>query len=121
MDDAYVRKQMASVKRSVKKYYDDRRAAGIALCLFYAGTAINNFRLKQASNKYWQNQTFTAFDTVFSGVLEEQGAIGFFLSHLEEYGVYLELANNRKNAALLPTVMALYSRFQRDLEKLYAA
>jgi hypothetical protein len=116
-----VRAQMAGIKRNVKKYYNDRRAAGIALCLFYAGTAINNFRLKQASNKYWQNQTFTAFDTVFSGVLEEKGVIGFFLAHLEEYGVYLELANDRKNAALLPTVMALYSRFQRDLEALYAA
>lgn len=121
MDDAEVRKQIASIKRNVKKEYDGKRAAAIALCLFYAGIATNNFRLRQASNKFWNNQTKTALDTVFQGVIDEEGVVGFFLAHLVEYGVYLELANDRKHAALLPTVMGLYSRFQRDLEALYAS
>jgi hypothetical protein len=115
------RAQTAAIKAKVKQTYDRRRSAAIALCLHYAGMALQRFRQKQASNKFWDNQTKVALDTVFSDAIVTDGAVGFFLAHLVEYGVYLELANDRKNQALVPTVMAFYSRFHCDLEALYGS
>ena len=121
MADAELRQQIEAIRENIKTIYDRRRASAIALCLQYAGMVLQAFRQFQASNKFWNNQTNAAYDTVFSDAIISNDAIGFFLAHMVEYGVYLELANDRKNQALLPMVMRFYSRFVRDMEELYAA
>ena len=115
-----IRPQVRAIRQNVKAIYDRRRAAAIALCLYYAGLSLQAFQQFQASNKFWNNQTKIAYDTVFSDAINAEAFIGFFLAHLQEYGVYLELANDRKNEALKPMVMRFYSRFIRDLEAIYA-
>jgi hypothetical protein len=121
MADNDIRQQVNALKSNIKSIYDRRRATAIALCLQYAGMVLQAFRQFQASNKFWNNQTNTAYDTVFSDAIISNDAIGFFLAHLVAYGIYLELANDRKNQALFPVVMRFYSRFIRDMEELYAA
>jgi len=47
--------------------------------------------------------------------------VGFFLAHTQQYGVYLELANNRQNEAIRPVINEMLPLFQKDLKKLYGA
>lgn len=114
------------VRANIKRIYSRRKAAVRALCLQYAGLALQNFRAKQPhgsgiKGKYWHNRTSTAEASVFSGIITEKDIVGFFLAHAVEYGVYLELANDRKHQALVPTVGKLYARFKRDLEAIFDA
>jgi len=107
---------ISDVKRNIAKIYARKKVAIIALCNEYAAMALKRFQDKQYSNEFWNKNTGVAQDTVFSGTYTEKDFVGFFLAHAVEYGVYLELANNRQNEALRPTVMAFYSRFERDLK-----
>lgn len=114
-----IHNEIANIKRNVRKAYDRKRAATIALCRYYAGMALAAFWQKQSGNKFWTNRTGVARDTVFGDAFDDKDVVGWFLAHTQEYGVYLELANNRKHAALLPVVLSFYSRFQRDLAKIF--
>lgn len=112
---------VAAIKTAIGGEFERRKTMVYALCKMYAGLVLQRFRQKQAQDKFWHNRTNTAYDTVFSDAEVVEGAIYFFLAHTVEYGVYLELANDRKHESLRPTVMAFYSRFTKDLEALYAA
>jgi hypothetical protein len=107
------------VKRNISAIYQRKINATLALCDEYGAMALNRLLQKQSNNEFWNNQTYTAIDTVFYGTLSEKDFVGFFLAHAVEYGVYLELANNRQNAALLPTVVAFYARFEKDLKEIW--
>ena len=114
---------MASIRHRTTNVLNKKKTLIIALCNEYAALAEKRFRQKQPSGtgvtgEFWTNQTSTAADTVFSGVFVSRHIYGFFLAQAVEYGVYLELANDRKHAALLPTVMAFYARFFRDLQEI---
>lgn len=89
-----------------------------ALSLSYAGKAINMFRQRQAGDEYWTNQTNQAKDRMFSNSLIENNAIGWFLSHGVQYGVYLELANDRKNEAIGPIIRELAPKFFKEAREL---
>ena len=108
------------LKLSVKGIYLRKKNSMNALCLQYAGYALQRFRQKQSQNAFWKNQTGSLFNNAFSGSEITQEFIAFYLALKEGYGVYVELANNRKHEAVRPTVMAFYSRFMRDVEKIYA-
>lgn len=111
---------VAAVKSNVQKIYNRKYNAALALCYEYSGMVLNSFLQQQSRNKYWTNRTYVALDTVFSRVIVEKDVVGFFLAHSVEYGVYLELANDRKYAALAPVVMNFLPRFERDLQEIYA-
>lgn len=111
---------VAAVKSNVQKIYNRKYNAALALCYEYSGMVLNSFLQQQSRNKYWTNRTYVALDTVFSRVIVEKDVIGFFLAHSVEYGVYLELANDRKYAALAPVMMKFLDRFERDLQEIYA-
>jgi hypothetical protein len=49
----------------------------------------------------------------------DEKVVAFNLYHTMSYGVYLELARNRKYAALEPTVRALAPSFLADLRTIY--
>ena len=109
------------VKHNVKSAFERKSAAVYALCLHYSALALQYFRAEQSNNRFWNNQTNIAKDTVFSSAFKDSGdIIGWFMAHSVQYGVYLEKANNEKNAALGPVINEFYQRFLVDLRKLYA-
>lgn len=99
--------------------FERRRVAAIALCLNYAGLILAEFRKRQVNNEFWENRTNVAMDTVFSDGFVEENEIGFFIAHQVEYGVYLELANDRAHEALRPLIEEFYPKFKRDLALIY--
>ena len=107
------------LKKNIKDIYNRKRRAALAICLQYASIAAKYIKDAQASNRFWTNQTGSAKDLIFGGVIKSENEIGWFIAHGVSYGVYLEIANNRKNAVLLPTMARYYSRFIRDIQELY--
>jgi hypothetical protein len=111
---------VAKLKESIKGIEFKLRMKLGDLCKYYAGKALKNFQDKQVHNAFWQNQTGNLFGNADSGEWITKEFSGFYLYLKEHYGVYVELANDRKHEAIRPTVMALYSDFMRDVEKIYA-
>jgi len=108
-----------------------RRASVQMICLQFAGKALKEFRTRQARDEFWDNQTFTAMDSVFSDAIKGQGNdVGWFLAHGVEYGVYLErwtwtgelktLNDGRVSSALRVIVNALQPAFFERIRRLYA-
>jgi hypothetical protein len=127
---------MTDVARNLDAIFARKRAAAFALCLAYAGQILSEFRVQQlvgpgggswidryngrGTGRYWNNQTETAAKTVFADAFTDGDDIGFFIAHLVEYGVYLELANDRRHEALRPLIEKFYPLFKRDLAAIYA-
>jgi hypothetical protein len=107
------------VQERIKSIYQIRRKQIYALSLYYSALAIKYFRQQQASDKYWTNQTFLAMDLMFTGAFIERDIIGWFMSHGVQYGVYLEIANDRRNEAIRPIVQRFAPRFFADVRKIY--
>ena len=99
--------------------FERRIAATKALCEYYSALSIQTFRQRQSANAFWNNQTSTAYSRVFSEAFYERDAIGWFIAHAVEYGVYLELANDRAHEALKPIVIELEPAFMRDLKGIW--
>lgn len=106
-------------KNKTATLFERRRAALYALSLQYAALALNDFRRRQSNNAFWNNQTGSARDLVFSDAYIKNTTVGWFLAHGVEYGVYLELANDGKNQALRPTTERFAGRFFDDAQSLY--
>ena len=113
--------QVAKINTNIKGVFGRRRTALLALCIQYSAKALQLFRVRQRANGYWNNQTFTAMNTVYGNPYITEDVVGFFLSHLQEYGIYLELANNRKHEALWPIIRELESEFIEKVQRLMAA
>lgn len=107
------------VKNNIVLIYKRKVFASISLCKYYSAKSQEIFRKNQIGNEYWTNRTGTALNEVFGGVIEAQGEAGFFLAHKVEYGIYLELANDRKHESLWPVVRDLDSEFQTQLRKIW--
>ena len=111
---------MSEIGRNIRAIYDRRLVALYALNEFFAAKALKIFKEDQKiSQIYWENQTFQAVDSVFSGVIKDNDFIGFFLAHWKDYGVYLELANNRQNEALKPIIDLLYKDYIKAVKEIY--
>lgn len=112
---------VSGVVRNLYEIYDRKTAAIYALCEEYAARALADFRSNQDANYFWTNRTHTAAREMFAEAFREVGdqAVGWFLAHGAEYGVYLELANDRKYAAIWPTVLKFESLFRKDLSELW--
>ena len=108
------------LKKNISEIYKKKEVAAYALCTYYAGLCLQRFRQKQAQNAFWNNQTNYAYNGVYSHADITKEYVGFFMAHIAEYGIELELKNNRKHESLNPTIAAFYSRFIRDVERLYA-
>ena len=128
---------MGHVKAWLKEMYGKRAIAASALCAKYAKQAERNLKEKQGLGQeqgyYWTNRTSLAIERVrgywfldgkINGVTlyagERAGSVGWGLAHTMEYGKWLELARNRQNEALRPTVAAVADSFYADLRKIYA-
>jgi hypothetical protein len=110
---------MLDVIKNINRIYDKRRAALIALSKAYAARAVQLFKDMQGNEEFWENQTFQAKDSVFGDSIDEADFVGFFLAHGKDYGVYLELANDRQNEALRPIINALWPDYIKDVKRIY--
>jgi hypothetical protein len=116
-----------SVKKNIPSIFERKIAAGYALCQDEALRTIQDFRNEQAGGAFWNNRTYQAMDRMFTQPFKEDAAIGFIMAHGVQYGVYLELANNRKHQAIRPMIMSRLSAFTGDtgfraaLEKIFGA
>lgn len=106
-------------KKNIRSIEERRIVATIALCEYYAGVAQQTFRERQIANAFWTNRTGVAYNEVFADNFKEGLEIGFFLAHAVEYGVYLELANDRKHESLRPIMFELLPRFEADLRRIW--
>ena len=109
----------------LKEIYQKKRAALYSLCLAFAGAALSEFRSRQpggsgVTGEFWTNQTSVAADSVFSDAFVDKDDVGWFLAHGVEYGVYLELANDRQHEALRPIVEAMFPKFMDAVRSVYA-
>ena len=80
---------ISRVKKNITSQFEIRKAKVFALSLSYAGRAINEFRAAQDGDRFWENQTHTAANRMFSNAFIEGEVVGWFLSHGIFYGVYL--------------------------------
>lgn len=108
---------------NIYKIYDRKVATIYALCEEYAARALQRFLSAQDINVFWVNRTFTAEREMFAEAFREVGdkAVGWYMAHGAAYGVYLELANNRKYAAIKPIVEYFYPSFMADLKRVMGA
>jgi hypothetical protein len=127
---------VTEVSRNLDAIFARKRAAVLALCLAYAAQILAEFRVQQlvgpgggswidryngqGVGRYWNNQTETAAKTVFADAYIDGEDLGFFIAHMMDYGVYLELANDRRHEALRPLIEKYYPLFRRDLQAIYA-
>ena len=92
----------------------------------YAVIAINYFLSVQppgidTSGKFWDNKTAQAATSMFSNAFREGKDYGWFISHGVKYGLYLELANDRKHQALWPIVKRFAGRYFSDVNKIFGS
>ena len=127
---------VTDASRNLDAIFARKRAAALALCMAYAAQMLAEFRVQQmtgsgggsfidryngrGTGRYWNNQTETAAREVFADAFIDGEDLGFFIAHMVDYGVYLELANNRRHEALRPLVEKFCPMFKRDLEAIYA-
>jgi hypothetical protein len=68
----------------------------------------------------WINHSFRAARSVHADYTSTETEVSFRLYHTMSYGVYLELARNRKYAVLEPIVRGLAPEFLERIKALYA-
>ena len=113
------KKDIKKVSQNIIKIYARKEAAAFALASSFAIKSLNLFRQNQSGGKYWENKTQQAFNRVFANAFKDSAGLGFFIAHGVDYGVYLELANDRKHAALEPITSEMAVRFIKELKILY--
>jgi len=113
------------VKKNVRDAYSDRLIpAAYAVCLYVAALALNYFRSVQPpmpgkKGRFWANKTAQAALRMFTDAFHDSNSIGWLMAHGVDYGVHLELANDRKREAIRPVIKRYASRFLRDIQKVF--
>jgi hypothetical protein len=115
------------VNQNIADAFERKIAAGFALFEDEAIRTIQEFNDLQAGGEFWENRTFQAKDRMFTEAFKSDEAIGFIMAHGVQYGVYLELANNRKHQAIRPMIESRLSAFRgpeglrAGLERIFGA
>lgn len=107
------------VKRNISGIYERRRVAAYAISLEFAAIALNYFRAVQSGNKFWENQTNQAMNLFFTKAFKRGNVLGWLAAHGISYGVYLELANDRRHEAIRPVIQRFAGRFFNAVKELY--
>ena len=106
----------------LKVIYDKKVASLYAEAGRLAAEALQEMQaLPFTGTNPWNNETKQAMQRLFSDSFMEDDSIGFFLAHGVEYGVYLELANDRQNEVLRPTAEKYALKFKLFAQELYGA
>lgn len=107
------------VGNAVNAIFERKKAALFAEAQRLAAEALNEMQTEQAGNEFWDNQTKQALLRMFSDAFSSADSVGFFLAHGVEYGIYLELANDRQNAILVPKIEKYALKFKLFAQELY--
>ena len=115
---------VTQVTKKIKSIYNRRRIDVYALSLEYAAIAINYFWSVQppkpdSQGMFWYNRTGQAAARMFTGAEVTENIVSWFMAHSVQYGVYLELSNDRKHASINQVIRKFVGRFYSDLGKLY--
>lgn len=110
---------------NIDKIINRRIASLEALNRYYAALVLQYFRSVQPPSigqkgEFWENQTGQAALRVFSTAFREGYDMGFLIAHGVDYGVYLEYANNRQNAALWPIIKRFAGRYFQDVKRIWS-
>lgn len=110
-----------NVKNNIAAIFERRRAALYALCAMYSEKIVQEFLYLQNSNNFWINRTGQAKDRVFAIPYfdTDTDSIGFRMFHGVIYGVYLELANDRKHEALRFMIERYFPFVMQSVNELY--
>ena len=103
-----------NVKKNINKIYETRRAKLYALSVSYAAIAVRKAR----AEKEWDDRTFQAVKGLFAVPIKDKSDNGFQLWHKMFYGIYLELANDRKYEIIRPVIADLAPKFLEDARKI---
>ncbi len=106
----------AEITSNISRAFDRKKAAIFALSQAYAAKALAYFQAKQSEDKYWINATNQAKDRMFARGYLENELVGWFMAHGVEYGPWLELSNNRQNAAIRPVIEVFKDAFFADVK-----
>lgn len=115
-----VNDDIKKVKLNIEDIYRKKEAALYALCLNYAALALQYFRSAQGGGRFWRNQTNQAMDRMFTDAFRDSKFIGWLMSHGVSYGVYLELANDRRHEAIRPVIQRYAGRFIAAAKRIYS-
>ena len=90
-----------------------------AMLLMYAATKASEIESKMKINRPWTDRTNMAKMTLRAKVSQpNKNTIRITLSHGVDYGIWLELANNKNYAIIGPTVREEGPRIVEDLGNL---
>ncbi|MBO5743304.1 MAG: hypothetical protein J6R68_03385 [Clostridia bacterium] len=90
-----------------------------AAILMYAATKASEFRYKMKINRPWTDRTNMAKALLDAKVSQPNDTtIRITLSHGVDYGIFLELANEKKYAIIAPTIQEESPRVVEDLQNL---
>lgn len=106
---------------NLKAIFDRKIVALHAYAKALAEEAVQEMQTEQAGNEYWNNETFQALQRLFADSFLDDDSVGFFLAHGVEYGVYLELANDRQNEILRPKAEKYALKFKLFAQELFGA
>ena len=110
---------MLDVVRNINVIYNKKRALLVALSDLFAEEAKQLHRTAQGDDFFWDNQTFQAMNNVFGQLIDDSNTIGFLLAHGKDYGVYLELANDRQNESLRLIINQLAPKYLKAVKEIY--
>jgi len=112
------------VKKNIAAIYERRRAACYALSLAYAADALDWFYDLQparpnSQGAFWFNRTAQAALRMVADAFKRGENVGWLFGHGVDYGVYLELANDRQNEAIAPLIRHFAGQFFIDARELF--
>lgn len=108
------------VKKKISEIFKRRKAALFAMSGEYALDSLKLFRRGQENELYWHNISYDAMNRMFTEPFQTSNSVGFKMQHGVSYGVYLELANDRRHEAIRPIIAIMGKRFKKAVNELYA-
>lgn len=108
-----------AVAEDIKKIYVRRAAAVFALAGSNALQGLLRFKRAQSRNTFWNNETSDALNRMSTRPFRRGTLIGFRMQHGVFYGVYLELANDRRHEAIRPLMGIQGKIFFKEVKALY--
>lgn len=110
-----------SVGSNVASIFDIKVAKLFAYAKLLAEEMAQEGFTRQAGNEFWDNETEQAWKELFADAFMDNDSVGFFYAHKKDYGVFLELANDRQNAILVPMIEKYALKFKLYAQELFGA
>lgn len=106
-------------KSTLKKNLDKMSVKLGATILMYASTKANELQSKMKLKRRWTDRTGMAKTLLNAKVSQpNKNTIRITLAHGVDYGIWLELANEKQYAIIAPTVREEGPRIVKDLNNL---